>query len=179
MAVATKPVRTARDVAAITRESPVVYPPASLLIRLLTRQIANAFVLYMDYKQCHWRTYGPAFRDLHLFLGEFAQEVLESIDHLAECIHMIGRDRPAHLIEALDRARLLTAAPHSSLREMVEEADRAVRVVLNEMQQTTKIAHAHGEPRVVSLAERFVNVLQRHESSLRDILRKRDGAELF
>jgi DNA-binding ferritin-like protein len=92
---------------------------------------------------------------------------------------MMGRDRPAHLIEALDLAGLSASAPHSNLRDMVQEADRAVRVVQKEMRQTAKIAHVHGDPRVLSLAERFVEVLQRQESWLRDILRKRDGAELF
>jgi starvation-inducible DNA-binding protein len=41
-------------------------------------------------KNYHWQTFGLLFRDLHLMFDEFAQEVLETNDELAEGIRMIG-----------------------------------------------------------------------------------------
>jgi starvation-inducible DNA-binding protein len=150
----------------------------SPLLRHLQRQVANAFVLYVNYKHYHWQTYGPVFRDLHLSFDEFANEVLDNIDHLAERIHMIGQDSPAHLIEAIDLASVSAAALHSTLRDMVEEADRNLLVVLKEMREAARVADAHGDLGTVDLASRFVQIYEKHEWWLRDVLRKRDGPQL-
>jgi starvation-inducible DNA-binding protein len=45
----------------------------SPVVQGLRRQVANAFVLYTNYKHYHWQTYGPLFLDLHLMFDEFAQ----------------------------------------------------------------------------------------------------------
>ncbi len=66
-----------------------------------TRQ-ANAFVLYANYKRYHWQTFGPHFRDYHKMFDEFAHEVRESLDPLAERIRMIWQDPPAHLNRILE-----------------------------------------------------------------------------
>jgi len=148
-------------------ESPVVQD--------LRRQIANAFVLYTNYKHYHWQTYGPLFRDLHLMFDEFAQRVLESVDHLAERVRMIGQDPPAHLIELADLATVATAAPHSTMRDMIEEADRNALIVIKEMRTAAKVAGEHDDPGTVDLLSRFVQIYEKQEWWLRDILRKRDG----
>jgi hypothetical protein len=57
---------------------------------IFSEQVANAFVLYANYKNYHWQTFGLLFRDLHLMFDEFAKEVLETNDELAEGIRMIG-----------------------------------------------------------------------------------------
>jgi DNA-binding ferritin-like protein len=40
--------------------------PTSDVVEHLQKQVANAFVLYANYKHYHWQTFGPLFRDLHL-----------------------------------------------------------------------------------------------------------------
>jgi starvation-inducible DNA-binding protein len=150
-----------------TLENPVVQG--------LRRQVANAFVLYTNYKHYHWQTYGPLFRDLHLMFDEFAQKVLESVDHLAERVRMIGQDPPAHLIELADLATVATAAPHSTMRDMIEEADRNALLVIKEMRTAARVADEHHDPGTVDLLSRFVQTYEKQEWWLRDILRKRDG----
>jgi starvation-inducible DNA-binding protein len=147
----------------------------SPVIQGLRRQVANAFVLYTNYKHYHWQTYGPLFRDLHLMFDEFAQQVLESVDHLAERVRMIGQDPPAHLIELADLATVATAAPHSTMRDMIEEADRNALLMIKEMRTAAKVADDHNDPGTVDLVSRFVQVYEKQEWWLRDILRKRDG----
>jgi starvation-inducible DNA-binding protein len=149
--------------------------PESPVVQNLKRQIANAFVLYTNYKHYHWQTYGPLFRDLHLMFDEFAQQVLESVDDLAERVRMIGQDPPAHLIELADLATVATAAPHSTMRDMVEEADRNALVVIKEIRAAAKTAEEHNDPGTVDLFSRFVQVYEKQEWWLRDILRKGDG----
>jgi starvation-inducible DNA-binding protein len=148
-------------------ESPVVQD--------LRRQVANAFVLYTNYKHYHWQTYGPLFRDLHLMFDEFAGQVLEGIDPLAERVRMIGQDPPAHLLDLADLASVATAAPHATMREMIEEADRNALIVIREMRTAARIADDHHDPGTVDLLSRFVQVYEKQEWWLRDILRKRDG----
>lgn len=66
--------------------------PDNAVVNHLQRQVANAFVLYFNYKHYHWHTYGPLFRDLHLMFDEFAEAVLGTLDDFAERVRMIGQD---------------------------------------------------------------------------------------
>lgn len=52
--------------------------------------IADAFALYLKTKNFHWHLSGIHFRDFHLLFDEHAEQILESIDPLAERIRKIG-----------------------------------------------------------------------------------------
>ena len=149
--------------------------PESPIVQELRRQVANAFVLYANYKHYHWQTYGPLFRDLHKLFDRLAVDVLETLDPLAERVRMIGQDPPAHLLQAADLASVGPAAPHSTMREMVEEADRHLLVVIKEMRKGAKIADEHGDPGTVDVFSRIVQIHEKHEWWMRDILRTGDG----
>ena len=149
--------------------------PDSPVVQELRRQVGNAFVLYANYKHYHWQTFGPLFRDLHKLFDRLANEVLGTIDELAERVRMIGQDPPAHLLEAVDLASVGVAAPHSTMREMVEEADRHLLVVIKEMRRAAKVADDHGDPGTVDLFSKAVQVHEKHEWWMRDLLRTGDG----
>jgi starvation-inducible DNA-binding protein len=164
-----------RDTKAIARELSAENTAESDVVQSLRRQVANATLLYLNYKHYHWQTYGPLFRDLHKLFDRFAEDVLETLDPLAERIRMIGQDPPAHPIEAVDIASVSQAAPHSTMREMVEEADRNLLVVIKEMRQAATVADEHGDPGTVDLFSKFVQIHEKHEWWVRDILRHGDG----
>jgi starvation-inducible DNA-binding protein len=147
----------------------------SPVVGILRQQIANAFVLYTNYKHYHWQSYGPLFRDLHLMFDEFARKVLDTLDELAERVRMIGQDPPARLVEMADLASVGAAAPHATMREMIEEADRHALMVIHEMRGAVTLAEAHNDPGTVDLLSRFVQVHEKQEWWLRDILRRDDG----
>src|SRR5215211_1425234 len=149
--------------------------PDSPVVQELRRQVANAFVLYANYKHYHWQTYGPLFRDLHKLFDRLAKDVLPTLDEFAERVRMIGQDPPGHLVEAIDLASVAVAAPHSTMREMVEEADRHLLVVISEMRRAAKVADEHGDPGTVDLFSRAVQIHERHEWWMRDLLRTGDG----
>jgi starvation-inducible DNA-binding protein len=149
--------------------------PDSPVVQELRRQVANAFTLYANYKQYHLQTYGPLFRDLHKLFDRLANDVLPTIDDLAERVRMIGQDPPAHLLEAADLASVAVAAPHSTMREMVEEADRHLLIVIRETRRAAKIADDRGDPGTVDLFSRIVQIHERHEWWMRDLLRTGDG----
>lgn len=52
--------------------------------------IADAFALYVKTKNFHWHLTGPHFRDYHLLFDEQADQLLASIDPLAERVRKIG-----------------------------------------------------------------------------------------
>lgn len=149
--------------------------PDSPVVQDLRRQVANAFVLYANYKHYHWQTYGPLFRDMHKLFDRLADDVLATIDELAERVRMIGQDPPAHLIEAADLASVGAAAPHSSMREMIEEADRNLLVVISEIRHAAKTADEHDDPGTNDLLSSLVRIHEKHEWWMRDLLRTGDG----
>ena len=175
MTVATKRTGHPQNAAAVARDLSRENTPDSPVVRQLQRQVANAFVLYANYKHYHWQTYGPLFRDLHKLFDRFAHEVLETLDPLAERVRMIGPDPPAHPVEMTDLASVSAAAPHSTMQEMVEEANRNALAVISEIRKAAKTADEHDDPGTVDLFSKIVQVHEKHEWWLRDILRKGDG----
>ena len=164
-----------RDTRQLARAISTENRPQSPVVQDLRLQVANAIVLYLNYKHYHWQTFGPLFRDLHKLFDRLAAEVLESIDPLAERVRMIGQDPPAHPLEATDLASVAAAAPHGTMREMVEEANRNSLVVIKEMREAAGRADEHGDPGTVDLFSKLVQVHEKHEWWTRDILRAEDG----
>jgi len=175
MAVFTKTPNSRREVASAIKDLSRENTPDSPVVQHLRRQVANAFVMYANYKHYHWQTYGPLFRDLHKLFDKFAGEVLATLDPLAERVRMIGPNPPAHPIEMVDTASITPAAPHSTMHEMIEEADRNALLVIKEMREAARVADDHDDPGTVDIFARFVQIHEKHEWWLRDILRKGDG----
>jgi len=149
--------------------------PASDVVEHLQRQLANAFVLYANYKHYHWQTFGPLFRDLHLLFDEFATAVLATIDDFAERVRMIGQD-PVFRPDEVERiASVSVSGDVGTMREMIAEADANLLTVIKEMREAARVADDHDDPGTVDLFSRHVQVHEKHEWWLRDILENGDG----
>jgi starvation-inducible DNA-binding protein len=149
--------------------------PQDPVVQQLQRQLANAFILYSNYKRYHWQTYGPLFRDLHLLFDELATAVDGTLDELAERIRMIGQDPVAGPRETLEAASVKPAGLGASMREMIEEANGHLLTVIREMRAGAAAADAQDDPGTADVFTRFVQIHEKHEWWLRDILEKRDG----
>jgi starvation-inducible DNA-binding protein len=149
--------------------------PTSDVVEHLQRQLANAFVLYANYKHYHWQTFGPLFRDLHLLFDEFATAVLATIDDFAERVRMIGQDPVFRPDEIQRLASVKVSADAGNMREMVAEANANLFVVIKEMREGARVADDHDDPGTVDLFSRHVQIHEKHEWWLRDILEKGDG----
>lgn len=145
------------------------------VVRALQTQVANAFIIYLNYKHYHWQSFGPAFRDLHLLFDEFAAEVYETIDELAERIRMIGQDPVSRIEEFLETATIQSAKKSSTMRSMIQEGDENAKTVIREMRAAVKIADEADDPGTADVFTRFVQIYEKQEWWLRDILEKRDG----
>jgi starvation-inducible DNA-binding protein len=149
--------------------------PDNPVVEHLQRQVANALVLYLNYKHYHWQTYGPMFRDLHLLFDEFAKSVLDTLDEFAERVRMIGQDPVASPQEMLTTASVKVTARGQTMREMIQEADTNLLTVIKEIRAGARAADEHDDPGTVDLFSKFVQIHEKHEWWLRDILEKRDG----
>lgn len=149
--------------------------PANEIVVDLQRQISNAFILYLNYKHYHWQSFGPLFRDLHRLFDELATEVYETIDSLAERVRMIGQNPVSRIEDFLKTATIKSAGDHPDMCEMIGEADRNVLIVIGEMRAAVKHADEAGDPGSADVFTRFVQVHEKHEWWLRDILEKKDG----
>ena len=145
------------------------------IVEQLQRQVANAFVLYTNYKHYHWQTYGPLFRDLHLLFDEFATAVLATVDDFAERLRMIGQDPVFSPQQIENTATVRISSDVRTMRDMIEEADENLLVVIGEMRTAARIADDHDDPGTVDLFSRHVQIHEKHEWWLRDILEKNDG----
>src|SRR5215217_4140579 len=149
--------------------------PDNPVVEHLQRQVANAFVLYTNYKHYHWQTYGPLFRDLHLLFDEFAKAVLATLDDFAERIRMIGQNPVSRLDEIVEHASVRVAEREQSMRQMIEEAQSNLLNVIKEMRAGARAADDQDDPGTVDLFSRHVQIHEKHEWWLRDILEKSDG----
>src|SRR5687768_5927509 len=144
--------------------------PTSDVVEHLQRQLANAFVLYANYKHYHWQTFGPLFRDLHLLFDEFATAVLATIDDFAERVRMIGQDPVFRPDEIQRLASVKVSGDAGNMREMVAEANANLFGVIKEMREAARVADEHDDPGTVDLFSRHVQIHEKHEWWLRDIL---------
>ncbi len=149
--------------------------PNGKVVEGLQQQVANAFILYLNYKHYHWQTFGPLFRDLHRLFDEFAGEVYETIDVLAERVRMIGQNPVSRIEEFQKTATIKSAADNTDMREMIMEADLNVIRIIKEMRDAIKTADENDDPGTADVLTRFVQIHEKHEWWLRDILEKHDG----
>jgi starvation-inducible DNA-binding protein len=150
--------------------------PHSVVVMQLQRQVANAYMLYTNYKHYHWNTYGPLFRDLHLLFDEFADAVLKTGDRFAERIRMIGQDPLFSPMEISETASVKSAdRANFTMRDMIAEADSNLLIVIKEMRVGVRTANEQDDPGTADLFTQVVQVHEKHEWWLRDMLEKSDG----
>jgi starvation-inducible DNA-binding protein len=149
--------------------------PDSPIVKNLQRQVANAFILSLNYKHYHWQTYGPLFRDLHQFFDELANQVMATLDDFADRVRMIGQNPVAAPAELITTASVEATRGGLTMREMIEEARNNELIVILEMREAAKLATDHDDPGTENLFARNVQLHERHEWALRDLLERGDG----
>jgi DNA-binding ferritin-like protein len=92
--------------AGTVEENELRIPPekAEQVVDALNTDLAATYVLYHQLRKHHWNVEGAEFRDLHLFLGEAAENAEAFADELAE------------------RAQALGGVPHASMRTLEDHA---------------------------------------------------------
>jgi starvation-inducible DNA-binding protein len=163
------------DIAKATKEISQTNHPKNEVVTALQTQVANAFVIYTNYKHYHWQTFGPLFRDLHHLFDELAAEVYATVDELAERVRMIGQNPVSRLDDMVKIATIKPAKSEGNMREMIAEGHANTLVVIKEMRDAVETASDQGDPGTADVFTRFVQIHEKHEWFLREFLEKRDG----
>jgi starvation-inducible DNA-binding protein len=153
----------------------MVTETSSRVLTSLQRSEANAITLYLNAKRYHWFTYGPLFRDLHLFWDEVAAAALSEIDPLGERLRMLGGDpiSTPREIESLVSIRIAEGKP--APRQMLEEALRNERQIIGEMRDAAILADEERDPGTNDLFSALVQTHEKHAWFIEEFLRRDDG----
>ena len=145
------------------------------VIQSLQQQLANAFLLYANYKKYHWQSYGPLFRDLHLLFDEHAEAVLGTIDELGERVRILGDSPIANPRQFIECGTVEVAAAGRDMRGMIEEAMRNHTRVVQGTRQAIYRADEARDPGTADLLTRIVSIHEKQEWFLREIIEHDDG----
>lgn len=145
------------------------------IIPALRRSQANALVMYLNSKRYHWFTYGPLFRDLHLFFDEMAVDALAEVDPLGERTRMLGGDALSTPREIADTASVRTADGTPQPREMLEEALSNERQIIGEMREGARLADEEHDYGTNDLFATLVQTHEKHAWFIDEFLRRNDG----
>src|SRR5260370_8394549 len=80
-----------------SRVAPALHPPTDLspeavraVSEALNAVLADTLALYVKTKNFHWHISGPHFRSYHLLLDDQSEQILATVDDLAERVRKIG-----------------------------------------------------------------------------------------
>jgi starvation-inducible DNA-binding protein len=60
------------------------------IVEALNADLADTYMLYHQLRKHHWNVEGAEFRDLHIFLGEAAENAEAAADEIAERLQALG-----------------------------------------------------------------------------------------
>jgi starvation-inducible DNA-binding protein len=116
------------------------------LIPKLDEIQSTMWTMYHQYHKHHWLVEGPQFRDLHLQLEEFYEEVHEYIDRIAERVTALGG------IPTSDPAnqKKLSYVEHEPegtyrVRQMLEHDRAAEKTLAVKVRESIDLALKHGD----------------------------------
>jgi starvation-inducible DNA-binding protein len=154
-----------------------IAPPAAnaAVVTGLQREQANALVLYLNIKKYHWNTFGPLFRDIHLFLDEYADLAVNQIDEFAERAFMIDGKSLGDPADYLPASTIKASRGDLSLRGMIEELVVNADTIIAEMHADAETATNAGDIGTADLYTRLVQEHQKKRWFAKEILRHGDG----
>lgn len=154
-----------------------IAPPAgtAAVIAGLQREQANALVLYLNIKKYHWNTFGPLFRDIHLFLDEYADLAVNQVDEFAERAFMIDGKSLGDPADYLPHSTIKASKGDLTLRGMIEELVANADVIIAEMHTDAETATSAGDIGTADLYTRLVQEHQKKRWFAKEILRRGDG----
>jgi starvation-inducible DNA-binding protein len=145
------------------------------IIPAIRRAQANATVMFLNNKRYHWFTYGPLFRDVHLFFDEMAGSALAEIDPLGERARMLGGDPVSTPQEIAGTASVRVADGRPAVREMLEEALMNERQIVGEMREAARLADEEHDPGTNDLFATMVQTHEKYAWFIDEFLRRGDG----
>lgn len=129
----------------LTKRAPV--GKASGLAASLPELLGNAYVMYLRAHGAHWNVEGPLFPQLHDFFGKMADDVFDSVDHVAESMRQHKMFAPNSLPSVVKFATVPTESPvkDGSPEPLVKDLLSVNLKVMDSLKQVGRDAEAVGD----------------------------------
>ncbi len=148
----------------------------ALVAERINRLVADAYVLYLKTKNFHWHVSGPNFRDFHEMLDEQSEQILESIDPLAERVRKLGQPTLRSLSQILELASLT-----ENEKDFVSPYDMLVELMNDNIAVAKSMREAHGicddwdDVATASLIEQYLDETEKRTWFLFEAARASDA----
>lgn len=140
-----------------------------MLADTLRKVISDAYLLYFKAHTFHWNIEGPDFVQYHDFLGEFYEEVFNSIDSYAELIRTLDQYAPTSLKRLVDMSEILEAEGIPDAVSMIRTIKRDNDQFLAALVQAYDEAEKASEFGVSNFLQDRIQAHEKHAWMLRAI----------
>ena len=107
-------------------------------VEVLSKILAETYVLLLKTQNVHWNVEGPDFRSIHLMTEDHYNNLFDAVDVIAERIRMVGGKSPATFEEFLDLASFSDKLGSSDQEGMLKELLKAHEAIAEDIKSGMK-----------------------------------------
>jgi len=142
------------------------------LIEELKTALATSFAFYLKAQYFHWNVTGKDFVQLHDFFGKVYEEVLDSIDTMAEHIRALDAFAPGGLKRMVDLSLIGDTDIIAKDEMMVNILLIDNQTVIKQLNKVFQLADSENEQGLADFISQRLASHQKHAWMLRSILSK-------
>ncbi|MEM3065609.1 MAG: DNA starvation/stationary phase protection protein [Candidatus Nitrosotenuis sp.] len=139
---------------------------------LLSKLLADEYVLYTKTRNYHWNVVGPHFNDLHKFFESQYEALDTDIDEIAERIRSLGEKTPATLAEFVRNATIKEHPGFPSADKMVANLVSDHESIIQTLRKAISTCEQNND---AGTADFLTGLMEKHEKTawmLRSVLEK-------
>ena len=140
---------------------------------LLSRLLADEYVLYTKTRNYHWNVVGPHFNDLHKFFESQYDAIDADIDEIAERIRSLGAKTAATLVEFVKNSRIKESpGDYPSADKMVSNLVADHEALIQTLRSDITTCEENND---AGTADFLTGLMEKHEKTawmLRSVLEK-------
>ena len=142
------------------------------LIEELKTALATSFAFYLKAQYFHWNVIGKDFVQLHDFFGKLYEEVLDSIDTMAEHIRALDAYAPGGLTRMKNLSLISDTDIIPKDEDMVNVLFNNNQILLNQLNKVFQLADSENEQGLADFISQRLASHKKHAWMLRSILSK-------
>ncbi len=132
------------------------------VVEILSRLLADEYLLYTKTRNYHWNVVGPQFNDLHKFFEAQYEAIEEFIDDVAERARTLGGPAVATMAEFLKLARLKEQpgrypAARDMLKNLLADHEALIQTLRRDLDV---VMERHGD---AGTSDFLTGLMERHE----------------
>lgn len=142
------------------------------LIEELKTALATSFAFYLKAQYFHWNVTGKDFVQLHDFFGKLYEEVLDSIDTMAEHIRALDAFSPGGLKRMADLSLISDTDIIPTDEMMVNILSQNNQTLIKQLNKVFELADSENEQALADFISQRLASHKKHAWMLRSILSK-------